>query len=176
VEEESNIIKGLKEGRENAYRHLFESYYTVLSVFADKYLKDLEASKEIVQDLFVHLYENRNSLLINSSLQSYLYRSVRNRCLNHLKHQKINKNHLENLQQAKEENDDPESLYRETEFEYRIFQIISGLPPRCREIFIMSRVEGKNNGEIAAIFQISLRTVETQISKALKTLRKSLRD
>jgi RNA polymerase sigma-70 factor (ECF subfamily) len=174
VEEDSKIITGLKTGSENAYRHLFESYYTVLSVFAYKYVNDLETAKELVQDLFVHLFENRDALGINTSLKSYLYKSVRNRCLNHLKHQKINKRHLDIMNPATTENEDPESIYRETELEHRIFQIVSGLPPKCRDIFIMSRVEGKNNGEIAASLHISIRTVETQISKALKTLRKRL--
>jgi RNA polymerase sigma-70 factor (ECF subfamily) len=69
---------------------------------------------------------------------------------------------------------DPEALYQETELEYRVFQIVSGLPSRCKEIFTLSRVEGKKNSEIAARLKISIRTVETQISKAIKILRQKL--
>jgi RNA polymerase sigma-70 factor (family 1) len=172
--EEIHIIRGIRQGHENSYSQLFESYYRVLSVFACKYVKDLEAAREIVQDLFVHIYENRESLVITTSLKSYLYHSVRNRCLNHLKQIKIHEKHLDILKSEAAEGLDPDALYRETELEYRVFQIVSDLPSRCQAIFMMSRVEGKKNGEIADSLKISVRTVETQISKALKILRQKL--
>jgi len=175
-EEELHIIQGLKAGRENAYAQLFEAYYKPLSVYAFKYVNDLETAKEIVQDLFVHIYDQRDSLVISSSLRSYLYQSVRNRSLNYLKHKKIHDGHMVILKLETDNSDDPEAVFRETELEYRIFQIISRLPSRCQTIFKMSRVEGKKNSEIAASLDISLRTVETQISKALRILREKLRD
>jgi RNA polymerase sigma-70 factor (family 1) len=172
--DEINIIHGIKSGEERTYSHLFKSYYQVLTVFACKYVSDLEAAREIVQDLFVHIYENRDTLVITTSLKSYLYQSVRNRCLNHLKQAKIHNKHLEILKSEADRGMDPEALYNETEMEYRVFQIVSHLPSRCQAIFMMSRVEGKKNGEIAAQLNISVRTVETQISKALRILRQKL--
>lgn len=168
------MIQGLRAGRESTYAQLFETYYSLLSVFALRYVNDLETAKEIVQDLFVHIYEQRNSLLISTSLKSYLFQSVRNRCLNHLKQKKTREIHLDQLRSEAGDGDDPEALYNETELEYRIFQIVSDLPARCKQVFWMSRVEGTKNSDIAASLNISIRTVETQISKALKILRRKL--
>lgn len=168
------MIKGIRAGRESSYARLFDMYYRPLSVFAVKYVNDLDIAKEIVQDFFVHLYENRESLVISTSLQSYLYQSVRNRSLNHIKHQQVQKKHLDHLSHSQDTTEELEEIIRVNELEHRIFQIISELPPRCREIFQMSRVNGKPNKEIAKQLGISIRTVETQISNALKALRKKL--
>lgn len=169
-----HMIRGIKEGREAAYAGLFDRYYKILSLFAFRYVEDLDTAKEIVQDLFVYLFEHRDSLVITTSLKSYLYHSVRNRCLNHLKHNKINQQHLDRQEPVASDENDPEAIFRETELEYRIYQVISNLPSRCRQIFRMSRMEGMKNSEIATAMNISVRTVETQISRALKTLREKL--
>lgn len=134
----------------------------------------METAKEIVQELFVALYENRKSLLITISLKSYLYQSVRNRCLNHLKHLQVDRRHMENLKLNQESSEDLEAIIEKGELEARIFQIISNLPPRCQVIFKKSRVNGMKNSEIAKHLDISKRTVETQISNALKVLREKL--
>jgi RNA polymerase sigma-70 factor (ECF subfamily) len=169
-----NRIKGLRSGRERAYEQLFADYYKPLSLFALRYVIDLETAKEIVQDLFVALYENRKSLLITNSLKSYLYQSVRNRCLNHLKHIQVDRRHMENLKLNQELSEDLEANIEKGELEARIFQIVSDLPPRCQDIFKKSRVKGMKNKEIAEHLDISIRTVETQISNALKILRTKL--
>ena len=174
--EKSDIhrIRGLRSGRESAYEQLFSEYYKPLSLFAVRFVTDLETAKEIVQDLFVSLYENRKSLLITTSLRSYLYQSVRNRCLNHIKHLQMDRRHLENLKLNQESSEDLEATIEKGELEARIFQIISDLPPRCQDIFKKSRVNGMKNIEIAEHLDISIRTVETQISNALKVLREKL--
>ncbi|MCP4310543.1 MAG: RNA polymerase sigma-70 factor [Bacteroidetes bacterium] len=173
---ETNIIKGIRAGRESAFEELFNEYYRPLSVFGLKYVKDLEIAKEIVQNLFVHLYDNRQTLLITSSLESYLYQSVRNRCLNQIKQEQTHKKHLDQYQSEQDEAEDMEARLRETELEHRIFKIIESLPPQCRNIFTLSRVQGLSNAEIAEKLEISKRTVETQISNALKVLRSKLTD
>ena len=168
------MIKGIRAGKESSFKELFDQYYRPLSIFATKYLNDLETSREVVQDLFVHLYENRRSLIISTSLRSYLYQSVRNRCLNYLKQKQTTRIHLEHLALSAEPTEDLEARIIETELENRIFHIISELPDRCREIFSLSRVQGIKNSEIASQLNISIRTVETQISNALKALREKL--
>lgn len=173
-ESEKHIIKGIRAGRESAYAILFDEYYRPLSVFATKYISDLETAKEIVQDLFVSIYENRRSVLITTSLKSYLFQSVRNRCLNHLKHLQVERKHLAQVANEQESSEDLETRIMETELEHRIYKIVSELPPKCQEIFRMSRVNGMKNKEIAKRLDISIRTVETQISNALKVLRKKL--
>ena len=171
---EKNLIKGLRAGHEDVYALLFNKYYRPLTVFATTYVNNLEPAREIVQDLFVSLYENRKSILIATSLKSYLYQSVKNRCLNYLKHLAVERKHIDKAVLEKELSEDLEARILETELEYKIFEIISELPPKCQQIFKMSRVQGLKNKEIAEKNAISIRTVETQISMALKALRENL--
>lgn len=168
------MIKGLRTGRESTYEQLFKEFYQPLSVFACNYLEDLEAGKEVVQELFVHLYEKRKTLVITSSLKSYLYQSVRNRCLNHIKHQQVKQAHQDHMKTQFETADSLEDIIRESELEHLIFKVVEQLPPQCRKIFTMSRVNGLSNGEIAEQLELSKRTVETQISNALKVLREKI--
>lgn len=168
------MIKDLRSGRESAYEQLFKEFYKPLTVFANSFVKDLETGKEIVQDLFVNLYEKRQTLVITTSLKSYLYQSVRNRCLNHLKHQQVQKMHLDQMKPERDFSDNLEDKIRETELEHMVSKVVDQLPPQCRRIFIMSRVTGLSNGEIAKQLELSKRTVETQISNALKVLREKL--
>lgn len=169
------LIQGLVAGHESCYNTLFNDYYLVLTVYARKFLCDTDLAREIVQDMFVRLYESRNLLNNVTSLKGYLYRSVRNSCLNYIKMNKIHNRHKENirLDRSGSVHDLTEEI-QESELEQRIFKIVSELPDRCRQIFRMSRVEGLKNDEIAGKFNISKRTVETQISKALKILRLEL--
>jgi len=175
-EQEELIIRSLKAGDEKTFQYLFSTYYKLLSLFALRYVTDLDIAKEIVQDLFVHLYEIRGELIISTSLKAYLYQSVRYRCLNHLKKAQSHAKHLENLAAPADTGTELEDRIMETELEEAVFLQIDQLPEQCKRIFLMSRVEGKKNKEIANILSISIRTVETQISKALKTLRENLKD
>ena len=170
------MIRSLRSGRESAYDKLFRDYYRPLSVFALKYVSDLDLAREIVQNLFVHLYENRSSLIITTSLESYLYQSVRNRCLNYIKQRKTQKEHLANYNSEQDGTEDLEATIRENELEHTIFKIIDSLPSQRQNVFKMSRVNGLSNSEIAEKLNISKRTVETHISHALKILREKLGD
>jgi len=87
--EDHHIIEGLRSGRESAYQQLFERFYRKLVVFAMKYIGDLEVARDLVQDLFLSIYESRRSISIQTSLKSYLYSAVKNRCLNHIRHQAV---------------------------------------------------------------------------------------
>ena len=169
------LIRQLKSGHEAAYELLFREYYKILTVFANKYLTDLEAAREIVQDLFVNLYEKRENLEINSSLKSYLFRSVHNRCINQINALKIRSQYAEQAgYYADIQENSLENEVNKTELEQALYQAISELPPKCRIIFKMNRFEGLSNSEIADKLTLSKRTVETQISKALKTLKVKL--
>lgn len=173
--EEINIIEGIRSGEESAFRQLFGLYYTSLVMFARKYLADMEAARDIVQEFFVQLYESHESLSINTSLKSYLYSSVRNRCLNYIKHSKVREKHSQIVKDNGNGFDQEiEEKIDASELETRIFTIVSSLPDQCRHIYTLSRAEGKSNREIAEELGLSVRTVETQISKALKVLRDSL--
>lgn len=169
------LIRQLKNGEESAYEMLFKEYYRVLVVFANKYLYDFEASKELVQDLFVNIYEKRDQLEINSSLKSYLFRSVHNRSVNVINAQKIRNKYAEHVGRTATVNENSiETEMNKTELEHAIYKAIGELPPKCRDIFKLNRFDGLSNSEIAEKLKLSKRTVETQISKALKILRVKL--
>jgi RNA polymerase sigma-70 factor (family 1) len=169
------LIDRLKKGEEIAYQMLFKEYYKVLTIFAAKYLKDLEASKELVQELFVHIYEKRGNLDINSSLKSYLFRSVHNRCINSINAQKIRNRYAENYNNISDIRINTlEQEVNVSELENALHTAINKLPPKCQVIFKLNRFEGLTNNEIAEKLTLSKRTVETQISKALKILRVKL--
>lgn len=173
-EAEKILISQISEGREKAYHSLFNEYYAVLSVFAKKYTGDLDSAKDIVQDVFVNIYEQRENLNIHTSLKSYLYQSVRNRSLNYLKHIQIDQKHKSNiLYTSKDENDCNDKML-EAELEAKIYTIVSALPKQCQNIYNLSRVQGLKTKEIAEQLNISIRTVEKQISNALKALRENL--
>jgi len=168
------LIEKMSSGNEIAFRMLFDRYYTPLSVYADKILNDMDAAIDIVQSLFVNIYENRTEIKVNN-VRSFLYQSVQNRCLNELKHRKVITNysaHVTNF--STEETNETSELIEVSELEARLANAINQLPDQCRKIFEMSRFDGISNSDIAEQLNISKRTVETQISKALKFLREKL--
>ncbi|MCG8580109.1 MAG: RNA polymerase sigma-70 factor [Bacteroidales bacterium] len=169
------LIRGIERGDEAAYQELFLKYYTQLVVFARKVVIDDDLARELVQDVIVNFYEKRGDIKIHSSLKAHLYQSVRNRCLNQIKHSQIRRDHHANIYLT-EKNSEAyiDDKLEETELEQKIFSIIQTLPAQCKKIFEMSRFEGVTNQEIADKLELSKRTVETQISKALKVLRTNL--
>lgn len=169
------LLRRLKEGHEAAYERLFKEYYQMLTLYANKYLEDIELAKETVQDLFVGIYEKRTNLDINSSLKSYLFRSVHNRCINQINSGKVRTKYAKQvIAYAEKGRDSVHESMCHAELEEALHQAISELPPKCQKIFTMNRFEGLSNSQIADELALSKRTVETQISKALKILREKL--
>lgn len=169
------LFKNFKNGNENSFTLIFEKYYPLLVVFAKKYLNDLDLSKGLIQEFFVKFYEKKDEIEINTSLKSYLYLSARNTCLNYIEKKNIQNRHHQIIQNSSSElSEEVQEKIEETELEHEIFKHVDMLPDQCKRIFKMSRVDGKKNKEIAEELNISKRTVETQISKALKLLRKEL--
>lgn len=171
---DQTLVKGLSEGSEQAYREVFVRYFEPLCFFANKYLNDLDASRDLVQELMSYLYENRDKIAINESLKSFLYRSVANRSLNLLKHYDVRKRHHEIIRDRSDIHYQDEDI-EFSELQARINRLMDDLPTECGRIFRMSRVDQLSNQEIADKLNISKRTVETQISKALKVFRKALK-
>ena len=175
--DDKKLLDGLKNGLESAYEELFMTYYAQLVVFARKILGDEDLSREMVQDVFVMFYEKREVLNIHTSLKSHLYQTVRNRCLNEIKRNQIRRDHHSGIFIDKKNQEAYfDDKMQETELEARIFSVVGSLPKQCKKIFEMSRYEGIPNQEIADELNLSKRTVETQISKALKILRNHLKD
>lgn len=170
------ILKDNKEVPANSagFEELFTQYYGPLVVFACRYVDDIETAREIVQDFFVKYYEKYFMLTIESSQKAYLYRAVYNSCLNYINQKNIQEKHLRNINYEQEEEQNIEPEIHTIELQQKIYAVINQLPERCKKIFIMNRLEGLKNEEIAKQLNISKRTVETQISKALRILRKKL--
>lgn len=170
---ESNInICDIKE-----FEKVFKSHYVRLTLFANKFLNDIDVSEEIVSGSLASLWENRNSLNISTSVSAYLYRMVRNRSLNYIKRQKVENEYVNYLIRNKLIDELPDhdcDPYQEKEIAEQIRIAVDSLPQRCREIFVMSRFQYLKNREIAERLCISQNTVERQITIALDKLRKKL--
>jgi len=168
---EKILLEGLKEGNEKIFDYIFHYYYSGLVVFVQKYVPDQDVAEDIVQALFVKLWISRAELSINSSLKSYLFSSVKNRCIDYIRHEdtkgKVEKKLIERLSGITDER----NLLVESELREKINSAMEKLPPVCREVFYMNRFEGLKPAEIAEKKDISVRTVETHIGKALKILR-----
>ena len=156
---------------------LFREYFTGLSSFARKYTGDLDSAKEIVHGVFIRIWENRSEFDWDKPAKSYLFTSVYNRSLNYvrdnkkfIRHEAVSGNAL--ITDEAVFNDS----FAAAELEDRINQALKKLPEKCREIFELSRFENKKYTEIADQLNISVKTVETQMSKALHVLKEELRD
>jgi len=167
------VIKQLKSGNENAFKQLFDENYVRLVNLSFKIVEDIDDARECSQSVFVRLFENRETLEIRSNLKAYLNRSVINASIN-LKNKKSKIISMDISKLDLLNNSEFKNLMEEAESEAKIWETINGLPEQCRRIFLMSRFEDTSNGEIASKLKISKRTVETQISKALKILRNNL--
>jgi len=151
---------------------LFRDHYTGLCRFAAGYVKEDETAKEIVQEAFVSLWEKRDSIDPSKQVKSYLSTAVRNKCLNHLRdNRKFSGRLLELENHPHEPAFHPPDRLVEAEMQHRIDRAMETLPEKCREIFHMSRHRHMKYQQIADHLRISVKTVETQMSKALQHMR-----
>lgn len=173
---EKDLIVRLKGGDQTAFELLFHFYYPGLVIYSTQFLGDRAEAEEVAQDFFVRLWQKHQHLIPAESLKGYLFSSVRNGSLNVLKHKKIEEKYLKEMLDLSEHHlvYDPD-LYVVSELQEKIKSSIDELPEQCRKIFIMNRIQGMKNEDIALELEISKRTVESQISKALKVLRIKLK-
>lgn len=155
---------------------IFKQYYRQLCSFAFGFMKQTDDAEEIVQDVFVNLWKNKDSLHITVSLKAYLFLSVRNACLNKLKHIKIREQYKQfNQDKLNNSFDDVQKSVESDETEQAIWKAIDKMPKERRKVFVLSRFDGLSYKEIAEKLNISTKTVENQISAALKFLRIELK-
>ncbi len=174
---EKDLIARLKSGDQTAFELLFHFYYPGLVMYASQFTANIEDAEEIVQDFFVRFWEKHQKLVPCDSLKNYFFSSVKNSSLDFLKHQKIEKKYVnEMIELSRHHLAYDTDLFFQSELQEKLKRGVDLLPGKCREIFVMSRIQGLKNEEIAAALNISKRTVETQISKALKVLRVELKD
>ncbi len=172
---DSGVIARIREGDKQEFEKLFRSCYAPLVRYARTLIKDHDASEEIVQELFFRLWQDRQNLMIESSLNGYLYRSVHNRVLHYIEHQKVINRYAGEILASAEVTSEPvtDAIYY-SELQARVARVLERLPERCSRIFRMNRFEGLKYNEIADKLAVSLKTVEADMGKALKEFRKTL--
>ena len=174
--DDKELYRKLREGDEQAFKALFQKYYSPMCHFARQFLHDSQMAEETVQELFVHLWEKRQSLTIETSVKHYFFRSIRNQCLNQIQHQKVRQQYASHVMEWSQQEADPEQYYIEVDLIKRIEKSIESLPPKRQEIFRLSREQGLKYKEIADQLNISIKTVEAQMGLALKHLRDELKE
>jgi RNA polymerase sigma-70 factor (ECF subfamily) len=172
---EQYMLRKIGKGDINAFKVLFHRHYSGMMRYASSLLEKAEVAEEVVQDVFYNIWKNRESLRINRSWQSYLYRSVYNNSMMVLR--KARKEYsLEDGHFTEPEtgNPDPSQILIYAEVSNQVSRAIAELPGRTREIFLLNRQEGLKYREIAEKLGISVKTVEANMGKALLALRNSL--
>lgn len=168
-------MENIQEITRAQFEELFKNHYQELCAYANHIIHDLEEAEEVVQSLFVKLWENRNTTSIQKSIRVYLFSATKNACYNQQKHLKIKETYKTHNQReidalsARSDND-----YEASELDETIQSAINKLPEGRRRIFILSRYEGLKYKEIAEKLTISVKTVENQMSSAIKALKLDL--
>lgn len=157
----------------SAYEDMFRRFQPALVKYAASMLFSVEDAREVVQDVFINIWQKRGQLEFGEGLKSYLYRAVRNQTLNKIQRNRIDTVSLdEKIYVISQDIDFGDEVKNKRLKE--VFRHIDALPPSCKEIFMMSRVEGLSHKEIAEILDISRKTVENQVGIALKKIRKGV--
>ena len=171
---EQDRVRRLRAGDHRAFEAIFLDYCQPLVAFAHRIVMDQPVAENIVQDVFLRIWQNRDRLDPMGSLKSYLYTAVKNQALNHLRH-----SHVEERDPPDDNIEDdlaetPETIWSRRELVSAIHSALEELPRNCRTIFTMHRYDCLTYSEIANILDLSIKTVGTQMGRALKKLRRSL--
>lgn len=173
--EERFLLSAMQRGDLKAYGVLFRRYYPMLCAYATKFV-ELKDAEEIVQDVMLWLWENRETQTFETSLSQYLFKTVYHRAINlivrHQSQLRADTLFYENMQEMLQDTD----FYQLEELQKRIREAVDALPPAYREAFVMHRFDNKSYKEIAEILQVSPKTVDYRIQQALKQLRITLKD
>ena len=170
------IVKKMIEGDKDAFKYFFDRYYNDLCNFVNIYLHNQTLSEEIVQDIFVFFWENKEKLQIDTSVKSFLFSASKFKSLNFLRNSKNQKRIIEKIGKSEPliSSEQRDSYFDTDEFRKILDAAVGQLAPKCREIFLLSKLEGLSNREIAERLNISVKTVENQMTIALKKLREYL--
>jgi RNA polymerase sigma-70 factor (ECF subfamily) len=171
------LIEKLKSGDPGSFSDIFSVYYKDLVFFAYSFTHDLPSAEDIVQDTFIKLWEDHEKLIVTVSLKSILLKTVQNKCIDWHRHRKIvNNRSTYIIDNSPLYEYDTDNYVLKSELEGMLENALESLPEKIKEAFEMSRFEGLKYQEIATKLNVSLRTIEVRISKALELLRNSLED
>lgn len=177
MQSDEENYRAIKEGNQIAFEMIFKTYYKPLCHYAHSFLNDKNEAEEVVQTTFIKIWEKKNELSVQSSLKAYLYSMVRNGCLNVIKHEKVKQLHAKwHVQETERSRELVEEKVLSNDLESKIYLAMKALPEQCRLVFQLSRFEELKYQEIADQLQISVKTVENQMGKALKIMRVQLKE
>jgi RNA polymerase sigma-70 factor (ECF subfamily) len=175
--DDNGLEEMIRQGDIKAFETVFKRFYKPLCNYAFRFVHDADMAGQLVQDVFFHIWEKREHFKVTTNIQAYLLFSVRNECLKHIRHNKVEQRYAEQLL-----NNPVEPLFEEhdtfalSELSRIIELTLQSLPERTREIFMMSRFRKLRYSEIAFKLGISVKTVESNMGKALKAFRETLSD
>lgn len=182
--DDSTLIAEIKKGNYQAFEQIFKAHQPYMVMYAKKFVDDWESARDLVQEIFLQFWENRGKVEITISIKAYLFKSVKNQCANYIKHKIVEKKYNDHTQEEfkaleikyYQQTDEHFISLIEKELGDKISEAIESLPDQCRTTFELSRFQGLKSQEIAKKMDVSVRTVETQIYRALKVLKESLKD
>jgi RNA polymerase sigma-70 factor (ECF subfamily) len=180
IVDDRRLVAQLRAGESHAMGLLFQRYYDVLCAFAAMYTKSIHTAEEVVDDLFFHLWTTRDQLDVRDNVKSYLYAATRNRALNWVRHERASQRLLDLADPGGgppgmgEEQPRTDAALHDGELQRAVEDAMSRLPPRCRQVFLLHRQHRLTYVEIAGALDISPRTVENLIARALRHLRRNL--
>ena len=175
LSEDIFLLSALKASEKKAFDKLFRKYYPMLCAYCHRFV-DLEDAEEIVQDVMLWLWENRETLIIETSLSQYLFKMIYRRALNRIARQDVKHRADTHFFEEMHEMLQNADFYQVEELTHRINKAIAALPPSYREAFVMHRFREMSYKEIAATLEVSPKTVDYRIQQALKQLRTDLKD
>ena len=169
-----DLLTRLRNGDHEAFAAIFRQWYEPTVRSANRVLRDPGVAEELSQDVFLELWRRRESLAPDSSVAGYVMQAVRNRALNHLRHLAVQKKSVVYVEAMSEPAEHADSHVHTNELQVALTAAIAELPPRTREVFVMSRERGLRYSEIAEQLGVSVKAVEANMSRALRILRERL--
>lgn len=175
LELDKTLVENFKSGDVKSFEQIFNALYKVLVNYAQGMLRDWDEAEDKVQQVFVNLWEKKEVLDVHTSLRAYLYKAVHNACLNRIKQEKVRTEHAKVIQMTQNNNSTQHGV-EEKELRLKIDEALNLLPEQCGRIFKMSRFDQLKYQEIADELGLSLKTIENQMTKALRIMREQLKD
>ncbi len=178
AEQEQILLRQVKNSDKNAFHQLFSDFHDTLFRFVVYRVQDADLAEDITQETFLRVWRTRDSIQPKKSFFSLIARISTNLCYDHFRYKEVRHRHEDLIPEfGKSHFDDPEAMNQAAMLQEEIQKVVNDkLPDKCRNIFILSRIEGKSNPEIAELLDLSVRTVENQIYRALKVLKKNLKN
>jgi len=168
-----SLFKALQQGQRLALTTLFTTYYELLCQFAYQYLRNKEEAEEVVSEVFVQLWKNRERLSIDKSVKAYLYVSVKHAAIAAIRSRQPLFEDIDDLLHMSDQSQ-PENTLEFLDLQQHFDRAVDRLPPRCKQVFMLNRFDNLKYKEISTLLDISEKTVEHQIAKALSILRETM--